>query len=359
MKPSLFSKKIISWYAGHRRALPWRKTRDPYKIWLSEIILQQTRVAQGLPYYERFVREFPTLSLLAKAPEKKVLRLWQGLGYYSRARHLHACAKKIMKDYGGSFPEKYDQLLQLPGIGSYTAAAIASLAFRQAVAAVDGNVFRVIARMFGMEANIATQKGKAIFFEKANQLIDRSRPDVFNQAVMEFGALHCTPQKPNCDDCIFSRQCVARARNMQALLPVKSKKIKIRKRYFTYVAIGHRNRLLMRKREAGDIWRNLYDFYLVEALRPGDWKQNLNKKIPFINLNGNSKVREYKHMLSHQQLRVRIIWVEVKSLPPINHLLRQHRLVWYNKKQVAALPKPVVITRFLKEMNYLDERPEF
>jgi len=264
---TIFSKKIISWYEENKRDLPWRHTRDPYKIWLSEIILQQTRIAQGLPYYNRFVESFPDIISLADAKEDRVLRLWQGLGYYSRARNLHACAKKVRDELGGIFPQSFQELKKLPGIGSYTAAAIASFAFHEPVAVVDGNVYRVLARVLGSDQDISSSEGKAFFYEKANELIDKRQPDIYNQALMEFGALHCTPQNPKCDSCIFVKSCFAYQNGMQGVLPVNAKKQSIRKRYFTYIVIEYRGRLFMKKRQHGDIWNGLYDFFLIESPR--------------------------------------------------------------------------------------------
>jgi len=204
-----FSKTLITWYNDNRRDLPWRQTKDPYKIWLSEIILQQTRVAQGLPYYEAFIKQFPRISDLATADEEAVLHLWQGLGYYSRARNLHLTAKMIHENNHGAFPNNYQELLKLKGVGPYTAAAIASFAFGETVALVDGNVYRVLARIFGNQTNIASSAAYKTFFELASQLIDTAQPAVFNQALMEFGALACTPKNPNCTCCPFAKDCVA------------------------------------------------------------------------------------------------------------------------------------------------------
>lgn len=338
-----FSKKIIQWYEENKRDLPWRQTTDPYKIWLSEIILQQTRVAQGLPYYQRFVKTFPTVFSLAKAPQQQVLRLWQGLGYYSRARNLHTCAKMVVEDFGGKFPDSYEELKKLKGIGPYTAAAIASIAFKEPVAVVDGNVFRVLARIFGIEKDIASNEGKAFFFEKANELIPKEHPDLFNQAVMEFGALHCLPQNPLCNTCVFEKTCVANQHDLQKMLPVKSKKLKVRNRYFYYFVIRHKNKIGMKKREGKDIWQGLYDFYLIETKRSQKVESLLNEDTL---LKGSGKISEskvYKHILSHQKLIVRFIEIEWQSSKlPVE-------LKWFTKKQVADLPKPILIANYLIE----------
>src|SRR5690606_37029166 len=263
-----FSNKIVKWYSDNFRPLPWRETTDPYKIWLSEVILQQTRVAQGLPYYQQFVSRYPSVQHLASASEQEVLRLWQGLGYYSRARNLHQCAKLVAGQYNGRFPTSAQGLETLPGIGHYTAAAIASISFGERVAVLDGNVYRVLARVFGIDTPINTPQGLKVFSTLANELVPKANPAVHNQAVMEFGALFCTPRNPTCDDCPLRRSCVAYQRNMVDLLPVKRAKKKSRNRYFFYVVLENNNALLMRKRLEKDIWQGLFDFPLVERSRP-------------------------------------------------------------------------------------------
>lgn len=348
IQTSAFAEKIIRWYTEHKRPLPWRETTDPYKIWLSEIILQQTRVAQGLPYYERFVSTYPTVLKLAAAPQQSVLRLWQGLGYYSRARNLHRCAQQIVETYNGVFPNNFNDLQKLPGVGPYTAAAIASIAFKESVAVVDGNVYRVLARVFGIETDTASTEGKKYFFEKANQLVPAKDPDLFNQAMMEFGALHCVPQNPKCDDCIFSNACVARKHELQNVLPIKSKKTKIRKRYFYYLDIRYKNKRLMKQRTVKDIWQGLYDFYLIEkkksiksaALQPEEknsvW-DHLPAKLP----------PPIKHLLSHQQLFIHLIPIDLKSEKEFLHIAKQLSLQVFSKKEVEQIPKPVVIEKYV------------
>lgn len=352
MSKTIFSKKIISWYKEYKRDLPWRHTRDPYKIWLSEIILQQTRVLQGLPYYKVFVENFPDVLSLARAREDRVLRLWQGLGYYSRARNLHATARKVRDEYDGKFPRTFEELKKLPGIGAYTAAAIASMAFREPVAVVDGNVYRVLARVFGIDLDIAGGEGKAWFFEKANELIDRQRPDLFNQAVMEFGALHCTPQNPKCESCIFNRTCIARQQGLQELLPVKTKGKKIRKRYFTYLVIEYRGRLLMRKRQPGDIWNGLYDFFLMERPRAMNPKKIFEALPDLKTISPTLVSNVHKHVLSHQHLMTRFVRMEVSDSRHLQQFIKKNELAFYSSKQVANLPKPRLITRFLQECSY-------
>lgn len=351
MTQKQFASKIIAWYNAHHRPLPWREIKDPYKIWLSEIILQQTRVAQGLPYYEKFVSTFPTVMALAKASEQQVLRLWQGLGYYSRARNLHACAKKVVNEYGGEFPDNSLELQKLPGIGPYTAAAIASFAFRESVAVVDGNVFRVLARIFGMETDIASPGGKKIFTEKANALLDANQPDAFNQAMMEFGATHCLPQNPLCTDCIFSKTCIANQQGSQKLLPVKQKKTKIQTRYLYYLVIRHQNKILMKKREGKDIWQELYDFYLVESKKKKKSSSIYIESLVSEHSMLISTSKTIKHILSHQRLLTQFLEVKIDSKVKFDSTAKMLGLQAYSKKQIAHLPKPALISKYFFENN--------
>jgi A/G-specific adenine glycosylase len=350
MSTSAFARLVMDWYSRHKRDLPWRHTQDPYKIWLSEIILQQTRVAQGLPYYEAFASRYNSVKKLATAPQDEVLRLWQGLGYYSRARNLHACAKKIVSEYKGKFPDSYEGLLKLPGVGNYTAAAIASFAYNEPVAVVDGNVFRVLARVFGIEHDIALPAGKKYFFEKANELISQDKPGVFNQAVMEFGALHCTPKNPACTSCPLARMCVANQQNLQAQLPVKLARTKVKTRYLYYLVIRKGTQLYLRKRPAGDIWNGLYDFLILEEAKGITSTQLFKRHNMNVNIDHISK--EYKHILSHQKLVVRFI--EIASINAgLQKRIKIVGLKLYAKKQIEQLPKPVLISRYLQDIGYL------
>jgi A/G-specific adenine glycosylase len=348
-----FSLKLAEWYKIHRRNLPWRDTKDPYRIWLSEVILQQTRVNQGLPYYQKFIEAFPSVFDLAKAPEQKVLRLWQGLGYYTRARNLHRCAKQIVDKYGGVFPQTFDELKGLPGIGDYTAAAVASIAFEKQVAVVDGNVSRVISRTHGIEIPINSPAGKKFFFELASKLIPAREPDIHNQAIMEFGALHCTPYNPKCDDCIFSKTCVANKNSLQAVLPVKRRIKKIRKRYFYYFVLQKGKSLLMKKREGKDIWHGLYDFYLVEKKRPTGFESIILEDRSLKKLAKRKKdvviSEPYRHILTHQVIVSQFIHVKVVDDISING----GRLKFQSLKKVAELPKPVLISRYLTDIQFL------
>lgn len=261
-----FSKSLIHWYLQNKRDLPWRKTTDAYRIWMSEIMLQQTRVAQGLPYYLRFSEAFPTVQDMASAPEEQVLKLWQGLGYYSRARNLHATAKQVAFDMGGRFPDSYAGLLKLKGVGDYTAAAIASISYGEAVPVVDGNVYRVLSRVFGVDTDISSGGAKKQFTELAASLMPKGQAPEFNQAMMEFGALQCVPKNPDCNICIFNKDCVAFATGRVDKLPVKLKKTKVTDRYFNYLVVKDaKGKSIVRKRTGKGIWHNLYEFPLLET----------------------------------------------------------------------------------------------
>lgn len=348
MDKRYFSDKIVKWYLTNKRNLPWRESSDPYNIWLSEIILQQTRVNQGRPYYERFIANYPNVGALAAAHEQDVLRLWQGLGYYSRARNLHKCAKAVVEFHASKFPESFAQLLKLPGIGEYTAAAIASISYREPVAVVDGNVFRVLSRVLGVETPINSAAGKQVFNSLANELLGGGRPDLHNQAIMEFGALFCTPKNPQCETCIFQKTCVAFNRNLQHLLPVKLKSKPSRKRYFYYVVIEHKKALLMRKRELKDIWLGLFDFHLIEKKRPmatdkilyEEPLKTIVKKAESVKVSKN-----YKHVLTHQTIFSKFIIIKSDK----NLVWQPPSHAFYSMKQISSLPKPVLISRFLTD----------
>jgi A/G-specific adenine glycosylase len=266
VSPEIFRKIIVDWYLENKRDLPWRSSRAPYSVWLSEIILQQTRVEQGLPYYIRFIREFPTVHDLASSSEEKVLKLWQGLGYYSRARNLHATAQHISKNLKGVFPKSHSELIKLKGVGDYTASAIASICYKEPAAVVDGNVYRVLARVFGIELSIDDHSGKKYFKKIAQELIDVVDPGTFNQALMEFGSRHCIPRNPECITCILRDTCVAFQTNKVSELPVRSKKIPIKKIYYNYIVpITRERQTLLIKRPSNGFWGQMYEFPLVET----------------------------------------------------------------------------------------------
>ena len=345
-----FSEKLLLWYTENKRNLPWRNTKDPYKIWLSEIILQQTRVAQGLPYYVQFVERFPTVFSLAKAKEQDVLRLWQGLGYYSRARNLHHCAKEVVEKFQGKFPDNFLELQKLRGIGSYTAAAIASISFREPVAVVDGNVFRVLSRVFGIDKDISDPKTKDFFFALGNELISKEHPDEFNQAIMEFGATHCLPKNPLCAECIFKKQCVANAQDLQGVLPVKSKKQKVRKRYFYYFVLRKGKKIGMRKRNEKDIWQGLFDFYLIESTKPKSIDKLLSENKAFKKNDLGEESKTYKHILSHQHLMARFISVNPTTVS--SEVLKGYK--YYSLNEIKKLPKPVLILQYLQDQGIFE-----
>lgn len=263
-----FSKEIIRWYQENKRDLPWRGTRDPYVIWMSEVILQQTRVDQGMPYFYRFLEQFPDVGSFAEATEDEILRLWQGLGYYSRARNMHRAARQVMEEHEGRFPADYDSLIRLKGVGEYTAAAIASFAGGEPKAVVDGNVFRLLARYFGVDTPINSGRGKKEFQRIADALIDRLNPGLYNQAIMEFGSLQCRPQNPDCGRCVLQSGCQALAQGRVDTLPVKHKPKPSRNRYFNYLMVQEGDLLLMNKRGGGDIWENLFELPLLETDQP-------------------------------------------------------------------------------------------
>lgn len=300
-----FSSKLLKWYELNKRNLPWRSTQNPYFIWLSEIILQQTRVDQGMPYYLKFVKTFPQIEDLAKASEDEVLKLWQGLGYYSRARNLHAAAKYIVSECDGQFPTEYKEVLKLKGVGDYTAAAIVSFAYNKPYATVDGNVFRVLSRIFGVEEYIDTGAGKKIFTALANELIDQELPSVYNQAIMDFGSLQCVPKSPNCEGCPFSGQCFAYDKDLVSSLPQKRGKVVTRDRFFNYLDIRLGDSAFLKRREGNDIWKGLYEFPLIETGERMTFEELVKSEV-FQKLFAESghmqlaKSKECKHVLSHQ-----------------------------------------------------------
>lgn len=312
---SWFSEQLIAWYHKNKRDLPWRHTKNIYHIWLSEVILQQTRVDQGMAYYHRFTTQFPTVIDLAKAPQDEVLKAWQGLGYYSRARNLHFTAQYIANELNGNFPTTFEGLKKLKGVGDYTAAALASICYQEKVAVVDGNVYRVLARIFGIATPIDSTLGKKEFQTLAQQLISEKEPDTFNQAIMEFGATHCTPKEPNCATCIFKSACVAFEQKTIKDLPYKAKKTQQRNRFFNYFYLENGTTTLLEKRGKNDIWEGLYDFLLIESETAIDFESALQspKLLPLLQ-NGftlkNGPV-EFKHILSHQVLYAKFYHIHV------------------------------------------------
>ncbi|MBA2613295.1 MAG: A/G-specific adenine glycosylase [Bacteroidetes bacterium] len=316
---SWFGRGLILWYKKNKRDLPWRHETDAYKIWLSEIILQQTQVVQGMGYYLRFIQKYPQVSQLAAANEDEVLKLWQGLGYYSRARNLHATAKVINSQYKGLFPTNYEDIRALKGIGDYTAAAISSFAYNLPFAVVDGNVYRILSRLFGIDTPIDSGQGKKEFQVLATQLLDKKEPALYNQAIMEFGSQYCKPTKPDCENCIFNAKCFAFKAARVSELPVKAKKTKVSNRFLNYVVlIDKNNKIYLNKRSANDIWKGLYEFYLIESekeisslqlLKHSKLKQMAGQKFSLLYTS-----KSYKHILSHQHLFAKFYVIKTESI---------------------------------------------
>lgn len=345
MKPWL-TEQLLGWYDDHARTLPWRETREGYRIWLSEIILQQTRVEQGMAYYLRFVERFPTVRDLAEASEDEVLKLWQGLGYYSRARNLHAAARSIVARHNGVFPSTYDEIRSLRGVGPYTAAAIASLAYDLPYAVVDGNVYRVLARLFDIETPIDTTPGQRTFATLAQELMPTDRAAAHNQAMMEFGALHCTPTSPRCDACPLAERCQALANRTVAERPTKQGRTKIRDRYLNYLHLTDGRHTLLHRRTEGDIWAGLYEFPLIETTSPCDFLE-LSQTERFAALLGNRPYTVRKitpmatHQLSHQRLHATFYLLELSELPSAEGVI----IVPHNELDRYAIPR--LIERYL------------
>ncbi len=339
----LLSDKLIAWYEINKRDLPWRHSSDPYLIWVSEVILQQTRVAQGLDYFNRFVGRFPDVRSLAAASEDEVLRYWQGLGYYSRARNLHAAAQYVVEQYGGEFPKNYVAVRTLKGVGDYTAAAIVSFAWNLPYAVVDGNAYRVLARLFAEATPIDTSQGRKLFSELAAMILPEDRACLHNQAIMELGALVCTPRNPSCTNCPLSDICLAHARKNPEAFPVKLGRMKSRDRYFHYFHIRYKGKTYIRKRGDGDIWQGLYEFPMVESETFTDWA-NLPQKAVGQIFEGCGTVEiqhvspTIKHVLSHQVLYADCYHIEVEQE---GHLAKNFLRIDAEDLDLYALPRLV------------------
>jgi A/G-specific adenine glycosylase len=348
-----FAKKLKSWYAVNKRHLPWRETTDPYKIWISEVILQQTRIDQGLDYYLRFVGRFPDVRSLANASEDEILKLWQGLGYYARARNMHFTAKTIVARYDGRFPETYDELITLKGVGPYTAAAIASIAFGYATPVIDGNVTRVISRWFAIDEAVDSGKGKKMIGEALDEIFDPNNPGIFNQAIMDFGAMVCKPKNPNCRDCPFGGSCAAFSQNLVSELPRKSKAVKQVKRYFHYLVISFSKDAtmltLLKKRDEKDIWGGLYEFPMIETregiepdalMESEQWQELFDGSEPeILHIS-----QTFKHQLTHQQLFAVFYHIQLKKSIPEKF---EPSVVKMN--ELYTFPVPRLIDRYLTE----------
>ncbi|MBP6311633.1 MAG: A/G-specific adenine glycosylase [Flavobacteriales bacterium] len=341
-----FSKALLPWYREHFRDLPWRRTTDPYRIWLSEVILQQTRVDQGMAYWHRFVERYPTVADLASAPEDDVLKLWQGLGYYSRARNLRTAAQQVMDDHQGQFPRTYEALKQLKGVGEYTAAAIGSISFNLPEPVVDGNVYRVLARVFGLDLPIDSTEGKKVFRSLAADLLDPTHPGDHNQAVMELGATVCTPKNPLCETCPIATKCIAKATDRITELPVKANRTAVRTRHFNYLHITTKQGTYLRKRKGKGIWEGLYEFPQIESEKDlctnrfaALLERTYGKGWKLTNSYG-----PVKHVLSHQLIRA-TFWT---AIPPLGFAVTAE-WVLVPKAKMTDYAVPRLVERYLGE----------
>jgi len=347
-----FTKTLLGWYGQNNRPLPWKGEKNPYYIWLSEIILQQTRVAQGWSYFEKFRSNYPTIFDLAKAPEDEVMKLWQGLGYYSRARNLHYTAQYIVNHYEGQFPDTYDTILSLKGIGPYTAAAIASFGFNLPYAVVDGNVYRVLSRFFGIRSPIDSTTGKKEFSRLAEELLEKNNPGKYNQAIMDFGAVQCTPANPNCDNCPMKIQCTAFQEGQVTGLPVKSKKIKRKSRYFNFLVCRRSGTLLLHKRTKQDIWKNLYAFPVIESANLIDQDHLvLNEEFQKLINNRSFQIKNiskpFQQLLTHQKI-IAVFWeIELNS----DLMLNEPAFYEVNQKNINNFALPKIIDWYLKDKS--------
>lgn len=341
----MFSDQITEWYKIHKRTLPWRETTDPYKIWLSEIILQQTRVDQGMNYYLKFVEHYPTVNDLAAASEQEVLNDWQGLGYYSRARNLHAAAKYIAGECGGKFPATYDEIIRLKGVGPYTAAAIASFAFKEVKALVDGNVYRILSRYFDIATPIDSTAGKKEFQLIADSLIPKDQPDLHNQAIMEFGSQQCTPVNPDCAVCVLNDSCRALINQTVSNRPVKEKKTKVRNRYFYYAVFMEKDKICVQKRTQSDIWQHLFEFPLFETASALS-EQELEQHYMETYLLQPEKISgEVKHILSHQRIITRFVH--------FSHIPKELNALAIELTALEKVPLPRLIHRYMEEIELM------
>jgi A/G-specific adenine glycosylase len=336
---------IIAWFKQHGRPLPWRETRDPYKIWLSEVILQQTRVQQGMAYYHRFLEKFPTVNALAKATEEEVLSTWQGLGYYSRGRNLLATARNIVENFGGKFPETCAELINLKGIGPYTASAIASFAFDENVAAVDGNVIRVVCRLFAIEDDVRLPAVQKIVHALATSLLPAGQSWDFNQSMMEFGAMVCTPSAPACSVCPVATLCESRAKSLQAKIPFKSKAAARKTRCFNYLLAEYHGYFAFRYRDKKDIWQGLFEPLLFESEKPFQQAQDFESAAPEL-FAGATRIRLLplqKCILSHQEVIVSVLFLSLTEKPDLPGFR------WVSEAELDILPKPVIFSKILRK----------
>ncbi len=335
MEQNDLTSRILNWYEQYGRKLPWRTTTNPYFIWLSEIILQQTRIEQGLNYYLKFIKKYPSINDLAKASEREILNEWQGLGYYSRARNLHHTSKTIINQYQGKFPEKFEDILKLKGIGTYTASAIASFAFKQPKAVVDGNVYRFLSRVFDIKTPINSSEGVKLFQKKANTLICNKNPDKYNHAIMDIGSTICTPKHPKCIECPANDFCLALKNDTIKDRPVKLKKLKTRKRFFLFYVISENNEIILEKRTQKDIWQNMYQFPLIE----------LNEKQFIEQVQNNQSLKIQEQKLTHQ--KIICIFRHAKEVPGN---IKSENIVKINIKDIKNYPVPKIIDNYLQKL---------
>lgn len=352
----IFTDKLMHWHSmENKRIMPWKGEKDPYKIWVSEIILQQTRVIQGIAYYNNFIKEFPTIKSLATASNEAVYKVWEGLGYYSRCKNLISTARNIHENMGGKFPVTYENILSLKGIGPYTASAISSFAYGLPHAVVDGNVFRVLARYFGEALPIDEAEGKKHFTDLANNLLDTSDSAGYNQAIMDFGATICKPQIPDCHNCILQKECVAYNNGMVNQLPVKTKRLLKRKRWFTYFVFVIGDEILISKRVLKDIWENLYEFYLFEtdkewASKPKELEKWLHDQLQTNNYNVKNISKLYVQQLTHQTISAKFITIEIPQLPGS---LKNFTRVKADELTLKAYPK--IINNYITDTVFLND----
>lgn len=350
---SRFSTQLEAWYKEFGRNLPWRQTSDPYLLMLSEFILQQTQIVQGMSYYLRFAERFPTAESLAKASEEEVMRLWQGLGYYSRARHLHAAAKQIAEV--GSFPKDYSFVRALPGVGDYTAAAIMSFAFGEPYAVLDGNVQRVLARHFGITEPVDSTQGKKLLRALADEMLDRQHPALYNQAIMDFGALQCKPSSPLCEACPLAETCMALKEHLVDKLPMKSKKTAVRDRYFTYIYTRTEGgKVLLHRRGSGDIWQGLFEFPMIESDKPLTMAE-VEKKLPIPTLGGELLLlaQNVLHQLTHQRLHADFYCLTLPASPPtpLPWATGKTKGQWVEEKSLDRYALPRLLEKLMEKMK--------
>ena len=351
MKYKNFTVLLLQWHTNvNKREMPWKGVKDPYKVWLSEIILQQTRVDQGWAYYEKFLEKYPTIKHLAKAKDDAVFKLWEGLGYYTRCKNLLYTARFIVKEYNGIFPAKYEQIHELKGVGVYTAAAIASFCFNLPYAVVDGNVFRVLSRVYGNATPVDSNEGKKIFTQLATKVLDKEQPGLFNQAIMDFGATVCKPALPLCAQCPLNKICCAFKQATVNVLPVKEKLMQKKTRWFTYLIFEANGKILVRKRTAKDIWQNLFEYYLIETAANPLWSHESISEF----LKNQTGIRDFKieqvilsqsQKLTHRHIKGYFIHIMLSSIP---QTLKGNEIQWLQPKDIKLLPFPGFINGYQK-----------